>query len=234
MRSTLFVDESYGADHYYVSGVLVDDQSLKDLTARLDAFSEAVASRHGLAKPPEFHAHAIMNAGEDWKFLHNDVGTRVAILRRLITEIAAASPEIVIEGVDVARLHARYRYPDSPYEISLRHMLERVNDRCRRYGADCQVFADMIDRSEDFVEAIDGYTRTGTPGYRSSRLARIEQPITYIDSRESRGLQAADAAVYITRRVRENVDGSQRSRRASARMKKILDDCIWHERKWTP
>lgn len=234
MKTFLYIDESYGADHYYVSGLLMDEEVRQDVRSRLGGLSERIAEEYGLESPPELHAHAIMQGCEEWTFLQGDVGARIAILRRGLIEVANAKPVIVTEGVDVERLNARYRYPDSPYEVTLRHMLERVNDRCERFGNECAVYADMISRSNDFIEAIDGYTHTGTPGYRSSKLQTIEQPINYLDSKDERAIQAADLVAYITRRVREETGGSKKSVRAAKRLYGILEPVVYHERKWVP
>lgn len=234
MQIRLFIDESYGDDHYYVAGVLADEHVLADLTRRLDALAEDLADRYGLTAPVEFHAHEIMSATGAWKPLKSDVGTRIAILRKALLETAESGVKIFIEGVDVKRLRARYRYPDSPYEVSLRHLLERVDLRCATYGHTCTVEADMISKQSDFVEAIEGYQRTRTPGYRPSKLERIVSPITYIDSKTSRGIQAADMAVYIHRRHHEHIGGSANARRATARMAKIVERATCHARKWIP
>lgn len=234
MKLRLFVDESYHKDHYYIAGILADDRAESELNRRLNGFAASLAEELGLESLPEFHAHELMNAQGDWISLEKDASKRIAILRRLAIEVAESGALAIVEGVDVDRLNARYKYPDSPYEIALRHMLERVDDRCNRRGNDCQVYADMIDRKEDFVEAIAGYTRVGTPGYRSSKLTRIEQPINYIDSKDNYGIQAADLVAYVVRRDREHKTGSKSAIRANRRIRKILDPIIWHERKWIP
>lgn len=234
MKLKLYVDESYQKDHYYAAGILVDDATEAELNRRLFGLAASVATELKLDSLPEFHAHELMNARGDWKGLNKDVGKRIAILRRLAIEVKDSGVRAIIEGVDVDRLNARYRYPDSPYEVVLRHMLERVDDRCARHGHDCQVFADMIDRKEDFIEAIAGYTRVGTPGYRSSMLTSIEQPINYIDSKNHYGIQAADLVAYVVRRDREHQAGARSAVRATKRIRKILDPIIWHERKWLP
>ncbi|MFR4189218.1 MAG: DUF3800 domain-containing protein [Corynebacterium variabile] len=234
MQIRLFIDESYGDDHYYVAGVLADDQALANLTRRLDALAEDLAEQYGLEAPVEFHAHEIMNGKKKWKPLNGNTAARVSILRRALLEVEASGVKICIEGVDVKRLRTRYRYPDPPYEISLRHLLERVDARCVQYGHMCVVEADMIDKKNDFIEAIAGYQRTNTPGYRPSQLGSIVSPISYIDSRSSRGIQAADMAVYVYRRHNEHVGGSAKSRRATARLAAIVARSTFHVRKWLP
>ncbi|CAN5589235.1 hypothetical protein BH23ACT6_BH23ACT6_26130 [soil metagenome] len=111
------------------------------------------------------------------------------------------------------RLNTRYRYLDSPYEISLRHLLERVDGWCARWGVNCRVTADLIEWQADFTEATEGYTRVGTPGFRPSRLERIFGP-QWVDSRKQTGVQAADMVAYILRRHRE-IAGSVRAQRAT-------------------
>ncbi|AMN72853.1 hypothetical protein BFF98_08080 [Corynebacterium pseudotuberculosis] len=58
--------------------------------------------------------------------------------------IQNSGARVYLEGVDVKRLNARYKYPDSPHEIALRHTLERVNEYCAIAGQMCKVIADTV------------------------------------------------------------------------------------------
>ncbi len=72
----------------------------------------------------------------------------------------------------------------------------RVDARCAQTDATGRVTADLIDRQDDFAEAIAGYTRVGTPGFRPSRLERIHTP-EWVDLRDEPGVQAAAMVAYI-------------------------------------
>ena len=120
----------------------------------------------------------------------------------------------------------------TPSEVTLRHLLERADSWCGTRGVTCQVTADLIDRQQDFAEAIAGYTRVGSPGFRPSRLERILGP-EWVDSRTEPGVQAADMVAYILRRHKE-VQGSPKAQRAARSLAHVLSPAVRHERKWIP
>lgn len=228
----LFVDESYGASDYYVAGVLLTDHQYRRLSESLAQVKEHTAERFGVPGDIELHAHRLMQGRDDWDVMRGQVHEAVAVYRNSLRAVVTSGAAVWLEGVDIDRLRSRYRYPDSPYEVTLRHLLERVDERCRRAGAVCTVTADLIDKQEDFAEAIAGYTRVGTPGFRPSRLERIHGP-EWVDSRSEIGVQAADMVAYILRRHRE-VTGSPRAQRSTRSLVHVLQPAIVHERKWLP
>lgn len=229
----LYVDESYLSDHYYVSGILVDEKADALLVNSLDKLAISVGADNHVVSP-EFHGHALMNGNDDWTHLRGNFGAAISVYKEVLQTIANAGAEVFIEGVDVQRLNARYRYPDPPYEVVLRHMLERVNEICIRRKATCQVIADMVPKEKDFIEAIRGYTRVKTPGYRAQRLECIAGDVRFVDSKASRGVQSADMVAYIMRRHLEHHSASKASKRATKRLARWLDEAIVYQRKWIP
>ncbi len=228
----LFIDESYGADDYYVAGVLVTPAQYRVLDERLRSVRAHACDKFGVAPDVEFHAHPLMQGRKDWACLQGQLHEAVAIYRGVLRGIVSSGAGVFLEGLDVRRLNARYRYPDSPYEVALRHLLERVDALCKSKGLDCQVTADLIERQDDFREAIAGYTRIGTPGFRPSRLERIVGP-DWVDSRSEIGIQAADMVAYILRRHRE-IEGSAKAQRATRSLVHVLRPAVRSERKWIP
>ncbi len=228
----LFVDESYGTDDYYVAGVLTTASQYRRLVEQFDTVRQHASTKFGLDPTIEFHAHRLMQAQGDWTCMKGQLHEAVALYRHVLRAIVASGAVVLLEGVDVRRLNARYRYPDSPYEVTLRHLLERADGWCANWNATCQVTADLIDRQRDFAEAIAGYTRVGTPGFRPSRLERILGP-EWVDSQTEPGVQAADMAAYILRRERE-VKGSPRAQRATRSLAHTLQPAVRHQRKWIP
>lgn len=230
----LFVDESYQRDHYYVAGVLVDEKQGEALVTRLDEIADGVMVRNRWPASPEFHGHALLNGLDDWKSLNNNFGACVTIYQKVMHAIQNSGARVYLEGVDVNRLNARYKYPDSPHEVALRHLLERVNEHCAADGNLCKVIADTVPRQDEFNEAIQGFTSEGTPGYRSQKLLCVDGDIEFVDSRHSRGVQAADMSAYLLRRHREETTASKPARRATARLVKALGPALVYERKWLP
>lgn len=175
-----------------------------------------------------------MNGLDDWVSFHGKFGVCVATYQKVMHIIQNSGARVYLEGVDVNRLNARYKYPDSPHEVTLRHTLERINEQCAREGSHFQVIADMVPQQADFNETIQGFTRIGTPGYRSQKLLCLDGDIEFVDSRNSRGVQAADMSAYILRRHREEIHAGKSSRKATARLVKALGPALVHQRKWLP
>ncbi|RLY93773.1 DUF3800 domain-containing protein [Kocuria tytonicola] len=234
-RLYAFVDESYQQDHYYIGCMVLDLDQYMDLCERFEDLGRHVAEKYGVDPDIEFHGHPMMQGRKEWQCLRGQVHESVSLYRQAMRHIQAVGARVIIEGVDVARLNARYRYPDPPYEITLRHALEKTNDLTERMGYDsCLVRADMISKHQDFREAIEGYTRVGTPGYKSQRLERIEQPIEWFDSAQERGIQAVDLVVYMYRRTTEVDPGeNKRAQRAARTIMRELGP-LYSARKWVP
>lgn len=230
----LFIDESYQRDHYYVAGVLADEKQERALVERLNHLSHQAQARNHWKRPPEFHGHALMNGLEDWTDLRSHFGACVTIYQSVMHAVQNSGAKVFLEGVDVKRLNARYRYPESPHEITLRHLLERVNEFCAENGQRCQVVADTVPGHEEFNRNIQRFSDIETPGFRGQRLLCIEGDIEFIDSRLSRGVQAADMVAYILRRSREEQHGSKSAKRVTRRLVKALGPALVHERKWIP
>lgn len=230
----LFVDESYYRDYFYTAGVLVDEYQEARLIERLDYLAESLQHRYQWPESPEFHGHSLMNGLDDWEDFRGRYGSCISTYQKVMHAIQNSGARVYLEGVDVKRLHARYRYPDSPYEITLRHLLERINDYCSVKASTFKVIADNVPRQEIYNSAIQRYTILDTPGYRHQKLTCLDGDIEFIDSRDSRGIQAADMTVYMLQRFLENDSASPESKRAIRRLKRALGPALVHKRKWIP
>ncbi|MFE3060680.1 DUF3800 domain-containing protein [Nocardia sp. NPDC059239] len=232
-----FIDESYGnEDHYYVGGIVLDSEQLQQLEQALDVLKKSVADKFPEIGHPddiEFHAHRIMHGKDEWTCLDGRVHESVWVCRSVIHAVVNSGARIHLQGVDVARLNARYRYPDSPYRISLRHLLERVNDWCLTLGQRTTITADILDEHREAQAAIDGFTRRRTPGYRPRVLTHIE-PIQYVDSAGCLGVQAADVVTYMLRRHLEEHNAHPKARKAARQMFNAIQPNLDSCRKWLP
>lgn len=241
MRHTLqvlyaFLDESYQRDHYYVGGVLATSEQLAVLENTLEDWrSEVLVPKYGVDLDCEFHGHRLMQGRDPWQCMHGKVHEAVWVYREFFKRVVASGVFVYMEGVDVARLNARYKYPDPPYEVALRHLLEKVNLQANVLGDDVYVVADNIEDKALYAAAIEGYTRTGTPGYKSSTLKRIQLPIQFRDSHTEMGLQAADMVVYLMRRYLEPEPGqSSRAKKGARSLYGTLAPAVVSCRKWYP
>ena len=191
MEYTLFVDESYGSDHYYIAGVLTSELELLDLNKRFSKLASLYQERNNLAHTPEFHGHFIMTGRDDWFALEANFGSAIALLNKLTVAISQSGSTIFVEGVDTKKLNKRYKYPNHPHEICFRHLLERVNEYLIKNGAigtACKVVADTVPDQSSYQEQVNDYCRLATPGWRSQKLVCIDPLIDFVDSREHFGV----------------------------------------------
>ena len=228
-----FLDESYGADHYYMAAVVVDDLEYRKLCDGLDRVASTAHEQFNVDPDVEFHAHDIMQGRKSWECFRGQVHEAVALYRAAARAVRESGALLIIEGVDVTRLNNRYKYPDPPYDVTLRHALERVNECAERCELLCRVTADFVNDHNQHRAAVEGYMRTGTPGYRTSKLERLVQPVQWSDSGDERGIQAADMLAYMYRRVHE--PEPSRSGRADRAARTILREFgSLQDRKWLP
>ena len=229
-----FIDESYGEDDYYVGGVIFTEQQLATLTSDLELLRKDISRTHGTPDDIEFHAHEIMQGKKSWSCFDGRAHESVMVCRKVVHAVVNCGARIHLQGVDVRKLNARYRYPDNPYRISLRHLLERVEGHCKRHDETSTVTADIVDDSGTAIAAIEGYVRQATPGYRPTKLLRIQQPIAYVDSCTSLGIQAADVVTYVLRRHREVTTAHPKALKASRQLFNAAKPNIDSIRKWEP
>ncbi|MBM7824227.1 hypothetical protein JOD55_000054 [Arcanobacterium pluranimalium] len=226
MEYTLFVDESYNAGHYYIAGVLATASQLADLESRFLKIASYYQIVNNLPHLPEFHGHSIMTGRDDWVAVNGNFGSSITLLHRLTTAISQSGVEIFIEGVDTKRLNDRYKYPDPPHEICLRHLLERINEHLYHTSEVCKVIADTVPDEATYQQRIEYYCGALTLGYRSQKLLHIDPTINFVDSRNHFGVQSADIVAYLHRRLNENTSSSKSTKRACQRVYKPLQDNI--------
>lgn len=227
-----YIDESYGENDYYTAALTLDDVGKYNLENNLLEVKEDISKRHGLPSDIEFHAHDIMQGRCDWKFLRGNVREALWIYKTALKVIADSEPLVVVEGIDVARLKRRYSYPHPPYDITLRHVLEKVNDFAVKRQDKVNVIADNRSDYKQYQTNIEHYSLYGTPGYRSCKYPRINQPIQYKDSCDDILLQAVDLVAYIARRKHEKL-GCSTAQKAARNLYNVIGE-FSTVRKWLP
>ncbi|SFN65873.1 DUF3800 domain-containing protein [Mycetocola miduiensis] len=229
-----FLDESYTADRYYVGAIVVRTENLSDVSGALKA-SREYARGFGIDSPSvEFHAHEIMSGVGCWAPVRGKTRAALAIYGDALDRLAELPIKMIIRGVDVTRLNARYRYPYAPHRIALQHALEAVNEYAASVGDVVTVIADEVQGQAMHILQTAQYQVSGTGGYRSSKLVQIEMPIVFGKSSESPGVQSADLAVYLYRRLDAHVEKHERTRRAVERLWEKVQPIRHHVWRWDP
>lgn len=227
-----FIDESYTQERYYVAAVVVDADDISKIAAGVSRAAE-YAMGFGVELGTEFHAHSIMSGRDGWEPVQGKPRAAIAVLRRLLQELTEQPADVYIEGVDVPRLNARYRYPDPPHLVALRHVLEDIQQAATKRDESVVVICDEVTDQESHRKKFGEYQMIGTPGFRSTTLSRIEQ-FMFADSRQSPGLQMADAVAYLYRRRDAHLEASDRTKRAVDDLWGVLRPRVVKHRRWDP
>jgi len=232
---TAYIDESYTADRYFIGAAFVPDAAVTTLGQAFDQIVETTAQLHGTPVPAELHGYEIMSGSGDWELLRGKHREAAGLYLAALRAAREAGVKYLFRGVDVARLNARYRYPDRPHTIVLGHLLERIDDYAITTGqADpVRIVADEIATQEAHRSEFESYQRAGTPGYRSSTLDMIDAQITFARSCDEPGLQAADLAVYVHRR-RHTVTSTGKAAQTLRRLCAQIDPSTVHDWTWVP
>jgi hypothetical protein len=231
-----YVDESYNRDVYFIAAAIGTPRAWDAVEAKFAAIRNRTAQLQGTPIDIELHGYEIMSGSGAWAPLRGKHREAAGVYRAALHAAREAGVRYVFRGVDVARLNARYRYPELPHTVVFRHVLERIDDFARRRVGPQEVIvvADEIATQDDHRRQFEGYQELGTRGYRSSYLTTISEPINFASSSMVDGLQAADLAAYIHRRaatVEETVPAAAATRR---RPLAEIRPATVHDHVWRP
>lgn len=199
-----YIDESYTRDFYFIAAVVVDDASAQGLHKALSDVAEKarLAYLPTLPAPLELHGYPLFHGGGDWAPIKHQTRALVSVYEQAMQAIGSQDVQIILRGLDVKRLKARYTSPWPAHEVVLQHTLERLNELGGRVGEQVLVIADEIDDPNRHRAQLHAYRQAGTPGYRSSTLDHILDTIHFVPSHHSRLVQAADLVAFLHHRRR--------------------------------
>jgi hypothetical protein len=233
-----YTDESYDKGCYFTTAVILDERVVRALAGRLDRVAAEAAGHWAGALDPaiELHGYELFHAEGPWLPAKREVRARVAVYAAALGAIAEAEPHIVIRGVDVRAHKRRYQDPWDPHEVSLWHLLERIDEHARGRDERVLVIADELARTDAGKHRANLrlWQRAGTPGFRSSRLASIIDTIQFAPSVESRCLQAADLVSFLHFRRQSGVDRERRAIAANEMLWGRIEPWVRHRSKWVP
>jgi hypothetical protein len=228
-----YLDESYTDDRYYIAAVIIDESDLGLLEAaraRMDDFNAGF----GIPSGTEMHAHSLMTGRDGFEPVAKMVRARIRIFQQWLSELAALPVRVVVRGVDIPRLNARYKYPDPPHRVVLQHVLEDVNAYARQRGMKVRIVADEVPGQVAHAEDMVRYQVAGTPGYKSSTLESVVPPLAFEDSARMPGLQAADGVAYLYRRLDAHTETDARVAKSVRTLWGTLEPLIYKVWRWNP
>jgi hypothetical protein len=230
-----YVDESYTTERYYMAAAVVPEASARPLTTALDqVVAKAAVAYGGLDLQAELHAHDLVNARRDWTSLKPALRARIGIYNDAIQALVDHDVHVIVRGVDITRLRARYTLPDHPHSVVLSHLIERIDEYATDRAELALMIADEIDQQDAHRRDLWSYQRIGTLGYRSRTITRIVDTLHFAPSKASRLLQAADLVAYLYRRVHAHTETDPRAAREWSSTWTRLLPAVGHSWCWRP
>lgn len=232
-----YLDESYEKDLYCIGAAIAEQsawETVEDEFEKLRALNNEI---HETPLDAEFHGHCIMGGTDDWTPLRGQHRQAAGVYKAALGVARDAGVKYIFRGLDVPRLNARYRYPHPPHQVVLGHLLERIDLYMQDVdpgGENCIVVADEIAEQAEHQRRFAEYQLVGTPGYRPSKLQRISAPISFASSRLSEGIQVADLATYMFRRVNVVKSGHPLAMKTQRGLWNIIEETRHHQSIWYP
>jgi hypothetical protein len=235
-RCVAFIDESYSQDEYFIASLVVPEASLRFVETEVDLLLSSLRSLLDPC-PEELHAHELLTGRGRWEPISRNTRLKLSIVRKTLDVVARIpGARIFVEGVDVRRLRARYRYPENPHATAFRHIVEHIDVWASTESMRIEIVADDIASREAHQRELRHYKEVGTGGFYPRTIVNVHEPIVFLDSRESPGLQLSDTLVYLFRRRHYlmRIDGTSRGVRTVNSLLATVDGAVEHTRFWSP
>jgi Protein of unknown function (DUF3800) len=221
------MDETHNAESYWICGVVIHIDNIRTAQRALTEVAEKAAEDWNLAETPELHGYEIWQRQGD--FAQIPPRACVGIYSKALDVLAAASPVIVLRGVDRTRL--RYQ---NPHRLAWRYAIESV-DRLGGEGPTLVVADEHAETERALRGDIRSYISFGTGGWDPRTIENVLPELKFFDSKDNALLQGADLVAYLHQRRRNvPVESDERAQRARERLWATIASRIAIERMWTP
>lgn len=194
-----FIDESEHQDQYFfLTALIVREENLPALEHDLRNLVTTYALTTDTPVNGELHGYDLMQQKGDWEGVKFGIAKSIYIKAMgIINQHAAA---LYIETFDRDAQRRKYKRLYNHRTLTIGYLLECVNDFARREGRIATAYLDDHYTAPEGRKEFIHYKSEGTFGYKSSKLAHINE-LDFFDSREMLGLQAADLCCYIYQRI---------------------------------
>lgn len=199
-----YVDESNSDGHFYVGALIVDSHQIHEIRTKLDLLMKNL----GLVVNDEKFKFNEIKGKELWKgsacWDHDEFGERLrkSIILNVLAILINANAKISIQSINSLKLGDRYSRPFPPYTLGFKFLLESIDAEFRNSGRKGIVISDRlgsVDEHQIQLRNLSEYQENGTGGHFLNKLENIAD-LNYVDSRESRLIQAIDVVVFLIRR----------------------------------
>lgn len=231
-----YVDESHSRGVYYLGALLCPEAEAIPLAAALDAVVERATWEHGYVFPDaELHGYDIFQGKGDWADLKPKVRARIDVYAKALQAIADHDVKIILRGVDLARLKARYgENHDDPHSITLTHLIEQVDIFAKGKGELALIIADECEGQEQYQRNLRTYRKTGTWGYKARQITTVVDTMHFASSKASRLLQAVDLVAFLYHRIQTGAGSDPRAKKANEELWERVAPKIQHQWIWIP
>lgn len=184
-----------------MAAVVIRDTDWRNLESHVKGFCEKVCAKYPHDPKFELHAGEIWQGEREFRSWSKD--DRANLLRDCLKTFPSHDIPIIYGAVDKRRLKAQYTNPFAPHGLAFMLCAERI-ERWFAANAPNEIGMLICDETKvkgDFKKSLKQYQDFGIPlGMRNEKLDHIVDTIHFADSRESYGIQLADAANYFIKR----------------------------------
>jgi len=218
-----FIDESEHRDEYFtLTALIVTEENLPHLERELHVLlAQYAITTQQVAISAEFHGYDIMQQKCDWDGVPLKIATSIYL--KALGIINRWASAMFVETIDRRAQERKYRYVYNARTVAISYILERVNTYALMHNDTAKCYLDdhytAPEGPKEFIE----YKATGTFGYKSSKLANIDE-LEFYDSKDERGLQAADLCCYVYQRHIHVKTGNEKMLKTQAKMWGAIND----------
>ena len=199
---TAYLDESYGERVFVLVGLLVSESQAEEIVAGLDRVVQRAANTFGVSADAEVHAYDIMRPRGSWLPLLGLPNARFGVLADCIDVIVASGARLFVSevGEEPEGLRVTERLADA-YRVALLCLVAALDQSGSEAGERIVLVADEINDQDFHRRALRDWHGDSKKRPGAARPGGVEDTLTFVDSRTSRVVQAADVTAYLLRRV---------------------------------
>lgn len=230
-----YVDETAGDSCYYVVGLVMTGEGVKELSPALDSIVRQAADDYGVDRLAELHGHDLYQGKAQWKPMARQIRGRIAVYRHALEVIADHCEGFYVRGVHTQRFDRRYGGGFDQHTAVMAFLMEEFDDHCIPQDQLMLCIADECGTQATVRSDLRHFREYGTWGYRGRKIERLLDTFHFVPSHESRLIQAVDLVAFLYQRMNDHTETDQRSERANKELWSIVEPRrLNYRRPWYP
>lgn len=200
-----YLDESYERGQtYWLCVGLIPAENVAHLVQEVEAVAHALEA-FGLERDVELHGRELFHAMKRFSALKGPDGIqpRVAVFRGVFRALARARARILLRGVEWNDGEEE-RALDRHRMAAIQHLIPTLQETLEALDEHCVLIADEEETTrQDVLRAVRKHkSKVAADG----REQRILDNVLFVESRDSRGVQALDLVAFFYRRFGSGAD----------------------------